>query len=88
MGQKEAREKTMHRTLILTTALLVLSNVVCVAAEQPQDWQAGAAKVNITPREPMWMAGYASRNKPADGTLTELWAKSLVLMTVPETARC
>jgi hypothetical protein len=27
----------------------------------------------------MWMSGYASRTKPAEGTLTDLWAKALVL---------
>jgi len=27
----------------------------------------------------MWMSGYASRNRPAEGTLTDLWAKALVL---------
>ncbi len=42
-------------------------------------WKAGAAKVAITPSEPMWMAGYGSRDRPADGKLTELWAKALVL---------
>src|SRR5258708_2538447 len=42
-------------------------------------WKAGAAKVVITPKEPMWMAGYASRNKPAEGTATELFAKALAL---------
>jgi len=42
-------------------------------------WKAGVAKVNITPQQPMWMAGYAGRNRPADGKLTDLWAKALVL---------
>lgn len=42
-------------------------------------WNVGVAKVAITPAEPMWMAGYASRKQPADGTLTELYAKSLVI---------
>lgn len=42
-------------------------------------WKAGAAKVAITPEEPMWMAGYAARTRPADGKATELWAKALVL---------
>lgn len=42
-------------------------------------WKAGVAKVAITPEEPMWMAGYASRTRPADGKLTELWAKALVV---------
>jgi neutral ceramidase len=44
-----------------------------------QDWRAGAASVVITPEKPMWMAGYASRTKPAEGKLTELWAKALWL---------
>lgn len=43
------------------------------------DWQAGLAKQNITPENPMWMAGYGARNKPAEGKLTELWAKAVVL---------
>lgn len=42
-------------------------------------WKAGVAKRKITPVEPMWMSGYAGRNHPATGTLTELWAKALVL---------
>jgi hypothetical protein len=27
----------------------------------------------------MWLSGYASRNRPAEGVLTDLWAKALVL---------
>jgi hypothetical protein len=42
-------------------------------------WKAGAAKVAITPEEPLWMAGYAARTRPTDGKLTELWVKALVL---------
>src|SRR5438270_3888725 len=42
-------------------------------------WKAGAAKVNITPTVRMWMSGYAARTKPAEGKLTDLWAKALVL---------
>lgn len=42
-------------------------------------WKAGAASVVITPREPIWMAGYGSRNAPASGKETELHAKALVL---------
>jgi hypothetical protein len=44
-----------------------------------QTWQAGVAKVSITPQSPMWLAGYASRDRPADGKLTDLWAKALCL---------
>ena len=42
-------------------------------------WKAGVAKVNITPQENMWMAGYAARGKPSEGVLLDLWAKALVL---------
>ena len=42
-------------------------------------WKAGVASANITPTEPIWMAGYASRDRPAEGKLTDLWAKALVL---------
>jgi hypothetical protein len=43
------------------------------------EWKAGAAKAVITPKEPMWMAGYASRKKPAEGTAQDLFAKALAL---------
>jgi hypothetical protein len=42
-------------------------------------WKAGAAAVCITPDQPMWMAGYASRDRPAEGKLSELWAKALAI---------
>jgi hypothetical protein len=48
------------------------------AADAPT-WKAGAARVKITPERPMWMSGYSSRTKPAEGTLIDLWAKALVL---------
>lgn len=46
-------------------------------ANGDEGWKAGVAKVNITPTQPMWMAGYAARTKPAEGKTTELWAKAL-----------
>lgn len=42
-------------------------------------WKAGVASVAITPRESMWMAGYASRKAPSDGAISELFAKALAL---------
>ncbi len=40
-------------------------------------WAVGVAKVSITPEEPMWMAGYAFRDRAAEGKLTDLWAKAI-----------
>jgi hypothetical protein len=45
----------------------------------PAEWKAGAARVKITPTQPMWMSGYGSRDHPAEGTSLDLWAKALAL---------
>ncbi len=42
-------------------------------------WKAGVARAVITPQEYIWMAGYAARDKPAEGKLHDLWAKALAL---------
>jgi hypothetical protein len=42
-------------------------------------WKAGAARAVITPKGPLWMAGYASRTSPANGTLHELYVRVLAL---------
>ncbi len=42
-------------------------------------WKAAMARVNITPQQPVWMAGYANRTRPAMSKLTDLWAKALVI---------
>jgi len=42
-------------------------------------WKAGVARAVITPEHSMWLAGYAARNRPSEGTLHDLWAKVLVI---------
>ncbi len=42
-------------------------------------WQAGVARVNITPEQPLRMAGYGFRNHAAEGKTSDLWAKALAL---------
>lgn len=60
--------------------VLAISCLLCAdSAAAIETWKAGAAKVNITPNAPLWMAGYASRTMPASGKMTDLWAKSLAL---------
>jgi hypothetical protein len=39
----------------------------------------GTAKKKITPTEPLWMAGYASRKEPCNTTQHDLWVKSLAI---------
>jgi hypothetical protein len=61
------------------TILFVWWVGVSVLFGEEKFWKAGVAKADITPSEPMWMAGYASRDKPADGKLMSLWVKVLAL---------
>ncbi|MHC4726753.1 MAG: neutral/alkaline non-lysosomal ceramidase N-terminal domain-containing protein [Planctomycetota bacterium] len=42
-------------------------------------FQAGVASTVITPDKPMWMSGYAARNKPSEGKVHDLRAKALAL---------
>jgi Neutral/alkaline non-lysosomal ceramidase, N-terminal len=43
------------------------------------DFQAGVARVKITPPTPFWMSGYAARSHPSEGVEQDLWAKALAL---------
>ncbi len=61
-------------TAIVLAILLGMS-----PAPAADSWQAGAAKRIITPKEPMWMAGYGGRTAPSHGKLSELYAKALWL---------
>jgi hypothetical protein len=64
----------MHRLIFFVLALLLAGAPVTAA-----EWQAGFARVRITPDFPLPMAGYAARNKPSAGVAADLFAKVLVL---------
>jgi neutral ceramidase len=57
----------------------VLVGVLLTAGLAPAEWSAGVASVTITPDQPIWMSGYASRDRPAEGKLHALHAKALAL---------
>lgn len=42
-------------------------------------YKAGTASEIITPTEPLWMAGYAARTKPAQGKVSDLKASALAI---------
>lgn len=49
------------------------------AAPTKLTWKAGTATAVITPKENMWMAGYAARKKPSEGVARDLFGKALAL---------
>jgi hypothetical protein len=64
------------------SSILLVFGVIVAAASAPAqgaDWKAAASKIEITPSESMWMAGYASRKKPSEGVAQPLYAKALAL---------
>jgi hypothetical protein len=67
----------MNRRSFLVLSALFLTPPLAHA--QDATWKAGVAKAVITPKQPTWMSGYASRTKPAEGKVHDLWAKALVL---------
>ncbi|MCS7044992.1 MAG: neutral/alkaline non-lysosomal ceramidase N-terminal domain-containing protein [Gemmataceae bacterium] len=69
----------MRRQGAFLVGLVVSIVLEHTVGASPPLWHAGVAKVNITPDKPLWMAGYSSRTKPAEGKETDLWAKALVL---------
>ena len=67
----------MRRLIFLLSLIPMSFNINGINADEV--WQAGVAKTAITPATPMWMSGYASRNKPAEGLIHDLYAKALVI---------
>ncbi|MGW8181719.1 MAG: neutral/alkaline non-lysosomal ceramidase N-terminal domain-containing protein, partial [bacterium] len=69
------------QTCILVATLIagVLIRPLLAENTPTTAWQAGVASTVITPEEPMWMTGYASRNQPSQGKAQDLWAKVLIL---------
>ena len=64
-----------YRHLVLLICALFLTSSLMAAPS----WQAGSARIKLTPEQFMWMSGYGGRTVPADGKLTDIWAKALVL---------
>ncbi len=66
----------MFNNNIAGTCLLALLMPCCFAAS---GWKAGAAKMDITPDAPVWMAGYGARTRPSEGIRQPLHVTALAL---------
>jgi Neutral/alkaline non-lysosomal ceramidase, N-terminal len=63
----------------IAACILVCCLAAPLAIAQESDWKVGLARVKITPPQPVFMAGYAARNKPYEQVHDDLFAKALVL---------
>ena len=57
--------------------ICLMASLLTTSAEA--QWRAGAAKVNITPAEPVRLSGYGSRSTEHEGVEMKLYAKALAL---------
>lgn len=76
MADVHRRARPCRPAFWLGGLLLMLG--VASAKEAPT-WSVGHARTRITPRESLWMGGFVSRTRPAEGTLDDLWVQALVL---------
>src|SRR5262245_59074112 len=68
----------MTKSRILALALLLVPCIVTPGLAQEKTWKAGTARAVITPRQPVWLSGYAGKRVPT-GKLHDLWIKVLAL---------
>ncbi len=75
------RWNAAHLALLLAalSATAAPARKTVAAKAPPADWQAGTARVDITPKWPLWMAGFAARTRPSEGVVAPVFAKALAL---------
>lgn len=64
---------------INATLLVFLSLFSWNAIAPGAEWKVGLARVKVTPSQPIFMEGYASRDRPFEGVESDLYVKALVL---------
>jgi neutral ceramidase len=79
-GRHLVRNRTVSKVEIMNIickSILLLT--VCVTMFAETGWKAGVAKVVITPREPIWMAGFGFRDRPSEGVRQDIYVRALAL---------
>jgi len=81
-GEGLVMDRSIGRRCLLETVLLVAAALAgavgaASAALAADGLKVGVGRTVITPHEPIWMSGYAARNRPSEGVVHDLWAKAL-----------
>jgi neutral ceramidase len=69
--------KNKIRMIVMLIILLV--SAIAFSGPEIDQWTVGVARIDITPKDSVWLAGYASRDHAATGALHPLWAKAMTL---------
>ncbi|MEX0642647.1 MAG: neutral/alkaline non-lysosomal ceramidase N-terminal domain-containing protein [Pirellulales bacterium] len=63
---------------MIQRSVFIFALVACLSADAARaQYQAGFAKMVITPDEMTWLSGYGGRTKPAEGKVQDLYAKAV-----------
>jgi len=65
------------RAAAVALLFFVIGGLAAIAA--PKGYEAGVARVDITPKRSMWLSGYGARTKASTGVIHPLWAKALAI---------
>jgi hypothetical protein len=71
-----------HRHIAIGIGIVALWGTLAegtFAQESDVEWKVGLAKVKITPTQPVFMAGYQSRNHPSEKVASDLYAKAMAI---------
>jgi len=70
-------------SIVSTFALALLSFTTGQAgvfdSQGSLQWKAGVSKIDITPKDPIWLAGYGGRDQPSEEVIHPIWIKALAL---------
>lgn len=75
----------VHNIRLLLPAAVVVQAILAAAISPARgdavDWSVGLARVCITPKEPVWLYGYASKNRsrPYDSVLDDVFAMAVAV---------
>ena len=69
----------LYALVLVTLFLLGYVSADLTADEKDTTWHVGLARVDVTPTDSLWLAGYAARDHGATGTLHPLWVKAMVV---------
>lgn len=69
----------MKNILRLLLWCIPLSGATAIGASAGAGWKAGAAAVDLTPQDSVWMGGYAGRNHGSQGVALKIFAKALAI---------
>lgn len=75
-GTHRGRARRAVWACCVAGAGVVAAALPAPAADPEPVWRVGLAKVDVTPKIPVWLAGYAGIREP-DGVLHPLWAKAI-----------